>query len=297
MSHSHSHSHSHGPPDDRRLAIAFLLNLAFTLLEIGGGLWTNSVAILTDAFHDGGDCLSLGLAWYLHRISQRQADAKLTYGYRRLSNVGALFTSVVLITGLSVVAWHALERLREPVEVYAPGMMGFAVIGVLMNGAAAWKLRGGHSLNERMATWHLLEDTLGWVAVLVGSAAMTLWDLPIIDPLLALSIAVFIIWNVFRNLKQVAMVFLQSAPSGFDRESVDRELSKIPGVIDSHHTHTWTLDGESHVFSTHLVMEASSSREQIVAAKQHIREQLGPDGFAHISVDVELEGEVCDTEP
>jgi cobalt-zinc-cadmium efflux system protein len=267
------------------------------VVEIIGGLWTNSIAILADALHDGGDCLTLGLAWYLQRVAARRADAKFTYGYRRFSSLGALITGVVLAAGLGAVAWTAFHRLRQPEDVYAPGMLGLAVAGILLNGAAAWRLHGGHSLNEKMASWHLLEDTLGWAAVLVGSALMLVWHLPIIDPLLALAISAVILWNVVRNLRRVALVFLQGTPPGFDAEAFGGRLAEIQGVVGSHHTHTWTLDGERHVFSTHLVMGQQSSRIEIVEAKRRVHELLREQDFEHITVEIELEGEDCAAGP
>src|SRR5690606_11831485 len=155
----------------------------------------------------------------------------------------ALVTGLVLVVRLTVVIWSASLRLASPEAVHAPGMLAIAVVGIALNGGAAWVLAGGHSLNEKVGSWHLVEDTLGWVAVLIGSGVMMVWDMPIIDPLLALLIAAFILWNVIRNLGQVAMVFLQSSPHGFDPEAFDRQLAEIAGVVDSHHTHTWTLDG------------------------------------------------------
>lgn len=289
MTHDHHHHHT----ASGNLKVAFLLNFVFTLLEIAGGVWTGSIAILTDALHDAGDCFSLGLAWYLQVLSTRRPDAKFTYGYRRFSSLGALTTGVVLIAGLSVIIWHAVERLSQPQQVFVPGMLLFALVGIALNGAAAWRLRGGHSLNEKVASWHLLEDTLGWGAVLVGSLLMLVWDMPIIDPILALLIVAFVLWNVFRNLKPVILVFLQSAPHDFDAEALSRKLADIPGVVDSHHTHTWTLDGESHVFSTHLVMRCECSRAQIIAAKQQVHTLLREQHFAHVTVEVELEGEKC----
>lgn len=280
------------------LKVAFLLNLCFTLLEVAGGLWTNSIAILSDALHDGGDCLTLGLAWYLQRLSTDRPDAQFTYGYRRFSMLGALVTGLVLIAGLGIIGWNAIQRLLQPEVVKVPGMLAIAVFGVLLNGVAASRLRTGHSLTETVASWHLLEDTLGWVAVLLGSAVMMVWHLPIIDPILSLLISVFVLWNVFRNLRKVVLVILQAAPASFDVEAFGRQLAGLPGVVGTHHTHTWTLDGERHVLSTHLIMkrDRDRDREVIVAAKRRVHVLLFEQHFEHITVEVELEGETCAAE-
>lgn len=291
MEHHHHHHHRH--LGDEGLRLAFLLNLVFTVLEIAGGIWTNSVAIQSDAVHDAGDSLTLGLAWGLQRWAAREPDAKFTYGYRRLSTLGALVTAAVLILGLGYVGWKAIERLQQPAEVHSLGVIALATLGVLFNGAAAWRLRGSDTLNVRMASWHLLEDTLGWGAVFIGGIAMTLWDVPLVDPVLSLLIAGLVLWNVVRTLGRVGLVFLQAAPPGFDREAFDRRLEELPGVVSSHHTHTWSLDGESHVFSTHLVMRAGTTREELVAAKRHVHQLLRTHRFEHITVEVELEDEAC----
>jgi cobalt-zinc-cadmium efflux system protein len=292
MSHDHHH-HDHATGN---LLAAFLLNLAFTGIEVVGGVLTNSVAILSDAVHDSGDCLALGLAWYLQRLAQRRADSRFTYGYRRWSALGALVTGVVLIAGLAFVIWEAVERLRSPQPVKAPGVVLLAIVGVLFNGAAAWRLSRGNSLNEQMARWHLLEDTFGWVAVLVGGVAMSIWNVPILDPLFALLIAAVILWNVFWNLKRVAHIFLQGAPTGFDPATFEKQLAEVPLVVSCHHTNTWTLDGERHVFSTHLVVAAHATREEIVSIKTRVHELLRENHFEHITLDVELAGERCAAE-
>jgi len=280
---------------DWPLATAFFLNATFTVVEIFGGIWTNSIAILTDALHDGGDCLTLALAWYLQTLSHRAADAKFSYGYRRFSVLGALTTGVVLLIGVSFVGWNAVQRLIWPADEppYALGMLLFAGLGIAVNGTAAWLVTKGNSLNEQVASWHLLEDTFGWFAVLVGSIAMLIWHVPAVDPLLALMLAVIVFWNVARNLKRVMQIFLQRAPADFNLDQFRERLHAISGVVSDHHTHTWTLDGECHVFSTHLVMRGNSERNSIVAAKQTIHEMLAEYDFEHITVEVELEGEAC----
>jgi cobalt-zinc-cadmium efflux system protein len=292
MGHGHHHHHDHNASGSG-LRTAFLLNLGFTLLEIVGGLWTNSVAILTDALHDAGDCLSLGAAWYLQRLSEKQADAHFTYGYRRFSVLGALLTGVVLFLGVLFILSEAVKRLLAPQEVYAPGMIVLAVIGVIVNGIAVLRTRGGKSLNVQMVSWHLLEDVLGWGAVLVGSIIMTIWDLPIVDPLLSFGISLFILWNVLRNLRKVFAVLLQKAPSGFDAARFQQRVLTFPKVQSLHHIHTWSLDGEHHVLTTHVVMEENTSRDEIAALKERVRDELSGDAFEHISIDVELENEAC----
>jgi cobalt-zinc-cadmium efflux system protein len=287
------HRHDHSSTAGDNLRFAFLLNALFTAVEIVGGLWTNSVAILSDAVHDGGDCLSLGAAWYLQRLSERDPDETFSYGYRRLSSLGALLTSVVLIAGLSFVVWEAVERLRDPREVRAGGVIGIALVGILFNGAAVFRLRGGTSLSERVASWHLLEDVLGWIAVLIGGGVMSIWDAPIVDPLLALLIAAVILWNVLKNLKRVGLVFLQASPAGFDPARFDDDVRKFPGVKATHHTHTWTLDGQRHVLSTHVVLAAGSPRETVVDVKRRIYSLLRDQHFEHITIETEIEGEQC----
>lgn len=292
MSHSQdNHSHSHGGAGN--LKVAFLLNLGFTFIEITGGFWTNSIAILTDAVHDSGDCVSLGFAWYLHKISTRERTNAYTYGYRRFSVLGALITGLVLLAGLTFILWNAVKRLTSPEAVLAPGMIAIAVIGVVMNGAAVLRVRKGESLSEKVVSWHLLEDTLGWMAVLIGALIMTFRDWPIIDPILSLLISLAVLYNVWRNLWKALAVFLQRSPTGFDAEKFEKELRALPRVRDVHHTHAWTLDGEHHVLTTHLVMEPGASRGQILSAKQAVREKLDADEFEHVTVDVELLGEKC----
>ena len=275
------------------LKLVFFLNLVFTIIEVAGGLWTNSIAILTDAVHDFGDCVSLGVAWYLQNLSNKVATSKFTYGYRRFSMLGSLVTGGVLIAGLCFVLGGAIQRLASPEPVNVPGMLGMAVLGIVFNVVAVWKLSGGHSMNEKVARWHLFEDVLGWVSVLIGAGIMMFWDLPIIDSLLSIMLSLFILWNVIKNLKLSFGYFLQQAPASFDYKEFTEKLHSLDGVLGSHHTHCWTLEGEHHVFSTHLVMQSSTSRDAIYQTKQRVMELLGDEGFEHITIEVELEGESC----
>ena len=172
-------------------------------------------------------------------------------------------------------------------------MIALAVVGILFNGAAVLRVRKGSSLTEKVVSWHLLEDLLGWVAVLIGAGIMAIWDLPIIDPILSILISLFVLWNVARNLKNVVKVFLQIIPEDFDLEDFEKTIRAIPGVAETHHIHVWSLDGESHVLTAHLVMERDSVRADITRVKQRIRDLLDPKDFTHLTLDIELPGEPC----
>lgn len=170
------------------MSFAFFLNLGFTILEIIGGLWTNSLAVLSDALHDLGDSLALGLAWYLERYSQRASDKVYSYGYGRFSLLGALINSVILIGGSLYILSEAVPRILAPEATNAPGMLFLALVGIAVNGLALFRLKGSQSLNVQMVTWHFLEDALGWVAVLLVSLILLFTNAYILDPILSILI-------------------------------------------------------------------------------------------------------------
>ena len=293
--HSH-HDHSHGHHTHNvgsNLKVAFFLNLGFTLLEIIGGLLTNSMAILADALHDLGDSFALGMAWALEKFSKKGKDAIFTYGYQRLSLVGALFNGVILLGGSLFILSKALPRLLHPEAVHVPGMIFFAIVGIVVNGYAVLKLKSGKSLNERMVSWHLLEDVLGWVAVLIVSLVLLYVDLPVLDPILSILITLYVLWNVLKNLKRVFLVFLQATPDTFEVGVFEEKVLELPKVVSVHHTHIWSLDGEDHVLSNHIVMEAESTREEVVQVKNELKKLLHDYSIDHLTVDIEYEGEAC----
>ena len=289
---SSGHGHTHGGSEGN-LKVAFFLNFGFTIIEIIGGILTNSIAILSDALHDFGDTASLGLAWYFEKLSDRDRTDQHTYGFKRFRLLGGLVTGLVLVVGLSFILWNAFGRLINPEPVNATGMIALAILGILVNGAAVLRVKKGSSLTEQVVSWHLLEDTLGWGAVLIGAGIMAVWDVPIIDPILSIGISLFVLWNVGKNLKKVIQVFLQTTPESFDLAEFESKVRELPGVLSTHHTHSWSLDGESHVLSTHIVMDSDSTRDEILQAKQQVRELLNEHEFEHLTIEIELENEDC----
>jgi len=295
---AHTHGgHAHGPSSERRISAAFFLNLAFTLIEIAGGIWTNSVAVLSDALHDLGDSVALGLTWHFARISKRRGDETFTFGYRRFSLLGALVMSIVLFAGGVVVLFEAIPRILSPQATNARGMFALAVVGILVNGIAALRMHGGRSVGERIVTWHFIEDVLGWVAVLVASVVMWFRDVPILDPILSIGITAYVLWNVAKRLKETLSILLQAVPSDVDLGLVEDTIRRTPNVCDVHHTHIWTQDGEHHVLTAHVVVENADSYQQVAAIRCSIKQSLRGLGIRHATIEVEADdGSDCPDE-
>ena len=183
---------------EKNILIAFLLNLGFSVFEFFGGIFTGSVAILSDALHDLGDAISIGISWYFERLSKKQPDKKYTYGYKRYSVLGGLITTTVLIVGSLIVIFNAISRVFNPVSINYNGMIIFALIGASVNLCAAFFTKDGDSLNQKAVNLHMLEDVLGWLVVLAGAVIMRFTDIKIIDPILSLVVAVFILINSIK---------------------------------------------------------------------------------------------------
>ncbi|MBN3518602.1 cation transporter [Algoriphagus lutimaris] len=295
MGHSHSHHHH---STGSNLKLAFFINLVFTILEIFGGIWINSVAILSDAIHDLGDSVSLGLAWYLDKKSKKSANEQFSFGYIRFSLLGALINAVILIIGSFFVISEAINRLISPEVSDAKGMILFALLGVAVNGYAAWKVSTGSTQNEKVVSWHLLEDVLGWAAVLIAGIILYFKYIPWLDPALSLGISLFILWNVFKNLKETLYIFLQAVPAELSLEEIKMKICQIPQVESIHHTHLWSLEGAHHVFTTHVRIKEVQSLKDVLEAKAAIKEVLKSYPFSHYTVEVELQEERCElTEP
>lgn len=288
--------HDHSQKDNessRRIGLVFFLNLIFTIIEFVGGVLTNSTAIMADAVHDLGDSLSIGSAWLLARWGRKTADSEFTYGYRRLTLFGAFLNSVVLIAGSMWVLSEAIPRLANPVMPVTEGMFALAILGVTVNGVAAYRLSKGTTLNEKVLNWHLLEDVLGWVAVLVVSIVLQFADWPILDPLLSVGFTLFIMFNVVRNLWTTGKLFLQAVPDRELHNKIRRTLLGIGGVSDVHHQHLWSLDGEHHVLTAHIVVDREFDVDEYGVIKDGVAAALEQYGLSHTTIEIELKREFC----
>jgi len=273
----HHHAHQIVDEDTQNFKVAFFLNLIFTLIEIIGGLYTNSIAILSDAIHDLGDTLTIGTAYFLEKKSKKPANRNYPYGFRRFSLLSALISAMVLLIGSIFIFLEGVKRLLHPEPTDAEGMVVFAILGVIFNGFAAWKLHSGQSMNQKIISLHLLEDVLGWTAILIGSILLLFFDLPWLDPMLSLGIMVYIMWNVVRRLRETLQLFLQRTPLNINLEDIEKKILDYSEVVAIEHLKIWSLDGAQHVADLKLLVTSDITPQNLPRFEDKIKQLLKPD--------------------
>ncbi len=283
----HSHRHAHGT--ERNILIAFVLNAGFSVFEFIGGIITGSIAITSDAIHDLGDALSIGIAYGLERKSKKGPDAKHTYGYVRYSLVGSIITTVILLVGSAFVIYEAIQRVISPAEVNYEGMIIFAVIGLVVNSIASYATREGDSLNQKSVNLHMLEDVLGWAVVLIGSIVMKLTGIAVIDPILSLGVAIFILVEAAKNLREIVKIFLEVTPKDVNLEKIKADIKHIKGVIDIHHIHVRSINGEENHATLHVVVQKYDKN-----IKSNVKEVLKKHNISHSVIEIEQTDERCE---
>lgn len=273
---------------EKNILIAFILNLTFSIIEFIGGTITNSVAIISDAIHDIGDALSIGISYFLEKKSKKQPDEKYTYGYIRYSIIGSIITTTILLFGSSIVIYNSIIRIFNPIKINYNGMIIIALFGVIINFIAAYFTKNGESLNQKSVNLHMIEDVLGWIIVLIGALIMKFTNISVIDPVLSIIVALFILVNALKNFKIVLDLFLEKTPNNIKIETIKEELLKIKNVTDIHHIHIWSIDGYNNYATMHVVIKTKDKE-----IKNQIRERLKKFKINHVTIELEDKCENC----
>lgn len=290
-SHHDHHHHHHVHSTDENILVAFFLNLFFVVVELVGGILTNSFAILSDAIHDFGDCVAIGFAYIMEKLSQKSPDEKYTYGYRRYSLLSAIITSMILVTGSIFIIIGAVRRFGEPREIQGLGMLVIAVFGVIINGLAVLRTRKSFSVNEKAISLHLLEDVMGWIAVLIGSVLIYVLKWYFIDGILSVLIAGFLLFESVKNIKDVFGILLEKSPRNVDLKMLREDILCIDGVKDVHHIHIWSLDGEKNMATLHIGINEEPTIELYKYVKAKVQDISVNAGIEHLTVQIDIDGE------
>lgn len=287
--HSHSHNHVHSGTADKNILVAFFLNLFFVFVEIIGGLLTNSFAILSDAVHDCGDCAAIGFAYLMEKLSNKEPDEKYTYGYRRYSLLSAIVTSLILIVGSIFIIIGAIKRFAQPKEIQGLGMVIIALFGVVINSIAVAKTHKGTGVNERAISLHLLEDVLGWVAVLIGSLFIYFFQWHFVDGLLSVLIAGFLLFESTKNIKDIFTILLEKTPDNIDVAGFRTRVEDMPEVENVHHLHVWSLDGEKTMATVHVKLHRDVGFSDFERVKIMVESLAREFSIEHITIQIDTE--------
>ena len=273
---------------ERNILVAFILNLAFSVFEFIGGIFTGSVAILSDALHDLGDAIGVGVSFFMERKSKGKPDEKFTYGYARFSVLGSAITTLILIIGSILVVYYSINRILNPIQINYKSMIVLAIIGVYVNGLAVFFTSKGESLNQKAVNLHMLEDVFGWLIVLIGAIVMSFTHFALLDSILSIILSVFILFNAIKNIVKTIEVFLEKTPKEIDVKDVIHHLLEEPEIKDVHHVHIWSLDGISNCATMHIITDGEFS-----VIKQKARKILKEIGISHVTLELEREEGTC----
>lgn len=257
-------THHHHKKAGENLAFVFFMNLTFNIIVIAGGLATNSMAILADCIHDFSDTISIALAWVLERVAQKDSTDKYSYGYQRFSILGAVIISVFVIVMAFVILSEAIPRLFSPEGVDAGGMLLIAIVGIVFKSLSVYRLHGGETFNERAILLHQMGDIFEWIAILILSLVLMFWDgAAYLDPFVSIGIAIWLIFNLGRNLYKSVEVLLQKTPDNFNVDEFKSQILEIKGVNAIEDFHIWSLDGIDSVMTLKVDVDFSENVEEI----------------------------------
>ncbi|MDU1097523.1 MAG: cation diffusion facilitator family transporter, partial [Streptococcus mitis] len=281
--------------------IAFFLKLSYAIVEfIAGGIFGSS-AVLADSVHDLGDAIAIGISALLETISNREEDRHYTLGYKRFSLLGALVTAVILITGSILVILENIAKIFHPQSVNDEGIFWLGIIAITINVLASLVIRKGQTKNESILSLHFLEDTLGWVAVILMAIVLRFTDWYILDPLLSIAISFFILSKALPRFWSTLKIFLDAVPEGVDIQKIKTDLAELDHVASINQLNLWTMDGLEKNAIVHVCLK---EMEHMETCKESIRIFLKDCGFQNITIEVDVDLEshqahkrkVCDLE-
>lgn len=264
--------------------LAFFLNLSFAIVEfIAGGIFGSS-AVLADSVHDFGDAIAIGISAFLESISNRKEDSHYTLGYKRFSLFGAMVTAVILMTGSVMVILENITKLFNPQPVNDEGILWQGIIAVTINVLASLVVRKGKTKNESILSLHFLEDTLGWIAVILMAIILRFTDWYILDPLLSLAISFFILSKAIPRFWSTLKIFLDAVPEGVNIQKIETDLAELEHVASINQLNLWTMDGLEKNAIVHVCLEHVKHME---VCKESIRTLLKDCGFQNVTIEVD----------
>lgn len=264
--------------------LSFFLNLSYAIVEfIAGGIFGSS-AVLADSVHDLGDAIAIGISALLETISNRDEDGQYTLGYKRFSLLGSMLTAVILMIGSVLVILENVTKIVHPQPVNEEGILWLGIIAVTINVLASLVVRKGKTKNESILSLHFLEDTLGWLAVILMAIILRYTDWYILDPLLSLVISIFILSKAIPRFWSTLKIFLDAVPEGVETSDLEKDLEALPNVKSVNQLSIWSMDGLENNAVVHICIW---DWEQMMETKEVVRQFLEERGVQNITIEVD----------
>ena len=276
------------------IKIAFLLNLAFSIVEAIGGILTNSISIISDSLHNLGDSITIGINYIFEKKSKKLPNKEYSYGYLRYTMLGSLIASFILLVGSVVIIYNVVPRLIKPLSVNYDAMIIFGIFGLLINLYATIKIMRSKEKDKKINT-HMIEDTVIWLFILTGSICIKVFDTVIIDPILSLLIAVYILYQVYKYMKNIYNIFMEKVPKNVKIDEIKKDIEENENIDNVHHIHIWSMDGVNNYMTAHIHLNKVLSEEEIIKTKNDVKNKLMEDKINHITLEVEYFNERCDS--
>ncbi len=276
------------------IKIAFLLNLAFSIVEAIGGILTNSISIISDSLHNLGDSITIGINYIFEKKSKKLPNKEYSYGYLRYTMLGSLIASFILLVGSVVIIYNVVPRLIKPLSVNYDAMIIFGIFGLLINLYATIKIMRSKDKDKKINT-HMIEDTVIWLFILTGSICIKVFDSVIIDPILSLLIAIYILYQVYKYMKNIYNIFMEKVPKNVKIDEIKKDIEENENIDNVHHIHIWSMDGVNNYMTAHIHLNKVLSEEEIIKTKNDVKNKLMEDKINHITLEVEYFNEKCDS--
>lgn len=276
------------------IKIAFLLNLAFSIVEAIGGILTNSISIISDSLHNLGDSITIGINYIFEKKSKKLPNKEYSYGYLRYTMLGSLIASFILLVGSVIIIYNVVPRLIKPLSVNYDAMIIFGIFGLLINLYATIKIMRSKDKDKKINT-HMIEDTIIWLFILTGSICIKVFDLVIIDPILSLLIAVYILYQVYKYMKNIYNIFMEKVPKNVKIDEIKKDIESNENIDNVHHIHIWSMDGVNNYMTAHIHLNKILNEEEIIKTKNDVKNKLKEDKINHITLEVEYFNEKCDS--
>lgn len=276
------------------IKIAFLLNLAFSIVEAIGGILTNSISIISDSLHNLGDSITIGINYIFEKKSKKLPNKEYSYGYLRYTMLGSLIASFILLVGSVIIIYNVVPRLIKPLSVNYDAMIIFSIFGLLINLYATIKIMRSKDKDKKINT-HMIEDTVIWLFILTGSICIKMFGLVIIDPILSLLIAVYILYQVYKYMKNIYNIFMEKVPKNVKIDEIKKDIESNENIDNVHHIHIWSMDGVNNYMTAHIHLNKILNEEEIIKTKNDVKNKLKEDKINHITLEVEYFNEKCDS--